>query len=937
MRSAPEKVRGQAPDARSDIYSLAATLYAAIRGQRPFSGKSFKEVLRAQRDWRPELAGALLPAAGEVVADLIGRMLQPDPTQRPQSARAIVLELLRREAGHLPRHGPDADDRKEFARLLVEQLPFVDRAGYLELLLDKANTVLLRMERPTDASASRSGARSHLIRTVLVEAPEGMGKRRLMAELRREIQLGDGLFVETSCWGGDPSALGPFAPLVVQLATALGDKSAANRSFERLVALARGEDAPATAAQQLMEYLIAAAGERPYVLHLSALSHASEAVRVQFDQLCRAVDHNEAPILVCATSEPHTKITPLFQSLHREQLAESWRLRPFQTRELFDLLRATLGETPILPELANMLDKLTGGHPLSVRETLRALIEENVLSRDADSWTLRGAAAATEVLHKSLTQRSEARLDALGVSAWEIVSVLYLLEAPIEEDVLAELTELRPRRFVRTLERLEGEGLIARAAAGNANMVQLAHDSVHQAVHHRYGESLNETRLDLAARIDELGFDDPQFVYLRARLLDDASEGTESCEQLEQAAKVLFAVDQPQLGARVLDRLIRRLRRHGGVDALPALLAAKIDLLEHAAGALEDPRKELQHYKTGIFIAELLGDHRAEAKFWLGLADRYVHDTSEDSTLALERLDAASRAATLARDDHLVLRIANRRAEILLGAGEVEQATAWSEKAMAILDLPAVDDADKSHVVGVRLRCLALSGRLREAWELHQTARELAARVPVLRRQSYLSGIAYLGVFGGAPERVIPELETAIEELRAANLNRLLLTPLHNLGDLLLRSGDLERAEAAFEEALRLAALYGYDYHVHLNRGFLGYVLARRGSLQEGADLLAEAKAGMADLLGEQVSLQQLKLLDAEVAHMLGQSARARRELEEMLADFHQAREVSLAQWAQEALARIEHDLGTGFVVASDPAEDASDPDQDTVETRPLR
>ena len=46
------------------------------------------------------------------------------------------------------------------------------------------------------------------MRTVVVKAPEGMGKQRLMAELRREIQLGDGLFVEGSCWTNDTSALG---------------------------------------------------------------------------------------------------------------------------------------------------------------------------------------------------------------------------------------------------------------------------------------------------------------------------------------------------------------------------------------------------------------------------------------------------------------------------------------------------------------------------------------------------------------------------------------------------------------------------------------------------------------------------------------------------------------------------------------------------------
>ena len=58
---------------------------------------------------------------------------------------------------------------------------------------------------------------------------------------------------------------------------------------------------------------------------------------------------------------------------------------------------------------------------------------------------------------------------------------------------------------------------------------------VREAVRGRYVESLDETRLDLAERIEELATSDPNLVFLRARLLDDASEGTESVEALEQA------------------------------------------------------------------------------------------------------------------------------------------------------------------------------------------------------------------------------------------------------------------------------------------------------------------------------------------------------------------------------------------------------------------
>jgi len=935
--SAPEKVRGQLTDARSDIYSLAATLYAAIRGQRPFPGKSFRDALRAQRDWRPELAGSLLQTSGPVVAELVGRMLEPDPTKRPQSARSIVLELLRREAANLRDRSQSEQDRREFARVLVEHLPFVDRAHYRELLLDKAADVLRPAAEADPASSSATRLRGRIVRTVVVKAPEGMGKQRLMAELRREIQLGDGLFVEGSCWTNDTSALGPFATVILQLATALGDRSTAVRAFGELIRSARRRALHEGAADQLTEFLIAAARERPFVMHLSNLSRAQESTRATFDQLCRAIDHSEVPLLLCATTEPHAKITGALQALGRDQVAEQWALRPFTQREMYLVLQGVLGDTPVLRDLAAMLDKLTGGHPLSFRETLRVLIEEGILVRDADSWALRGASAAADELHKTLAQRSEARLDGLGVSGWEIASILYLLEAPIEENQLAQLSDLRPERFARTLDRLEGEGLITRSAVSGSSMIQLAHESVREAVRGRYEDSLDETRLDLAARIEEFASPEPNFVYLRARLLDDASEGLESVEALEQAVDRLLDAHQPQLAAQVLERLIFRLRRFGRTTALDRLLRAKLRLLEHAAGALDDPRREAAHYEAGILVAELLGDFRAQALFWLGLVDRYTSLQPMDMDLILERLEKATEAARLARDRVLELRIANRRTEVLLGAGEVEKAARWSRQAMEIVDLEEASPVDKCHVIGVRLRCLSLSGQIGEGRRLHEMAKPLALRVPVLQRQSYLSGIAYLAVLGGDPDRAIPEIEHAVQEIRAANVPRMLLTPLHNLGDLRLRNEELEQAELEFREAIRLAAMYGFDYHVHLNRGFLGYVLARRGNAEDGAAMLGDAKAGMAAIHGEHVALQQLRLLDAEVAHMLGDSARARRELEEMLADFHATNELSLAHWAQEALARIERDLGTSFIETPIATADPTDPEQDTVRTKPLR
>ena len=70
---------------------------------------------------------------------------------------------------------------------------------------------------------------------------------------RQEIQLGDGIFVEGNCWTGDGDGLGPFAPAVLQLATALGERSPTVRQYHELIRAARERNHETAAAAQLLE------------------------------------------------------------------------------------------------------------------------------------------------------------------------------------------------------------------------------------------------------------------------------------------------------------------------------------------------------------------------------------------------------------------------------------------------------------------------------------------------------------------------------------------------------------------------------------------------------------------------------------------------------------------------------------------------------------
>jgi eukaryotic-like serine/threonine-protein kinase len=91
---APEQVRGEHVDARTDIFSLGAVLYEMLSGQRPFPGGSLVESGHAILHENPAPLPDEVPMA---VAQVVRRCLEKEPGRRLQSATdlAFALELLR--------------------------------------------------------------------------------------------------------------------------------------------------------------------------------------------------------------------------------------------------------------------------------------------------------------------------------------------------------------------------------------------------------------------------------------------------------------------------------------------------------------------------------------------------------------------------------------------------------------------------------------------------------------------------------------------------------------------------------------------------------------------------------------------------------------------------------------------------------------------------
>jgi hypothetical protein len=613
---APEVVYRSTLDARTDLFSVGATLYSVLTGQFAFPARNFAE-LPALWGAQPKPPSSFASDIPPVLDALVLSLIALDPASRPRSA-AEVMQRLSAIAGI---------QRSESAE--------VSRAYLSAPLLIGRERALMRFRKRLIRSVRGRGS------GVLISGRAGVGRTRMLDACALDAQILGATVLRASAAGARRRPFAVAQQLLEQLLEELPEIATASaQGLPTTIGPVLADESPVGESQELdlggharprLADLSALRGE---LLEIQAallawLNAVSEHVRlvIAVDDLHRA-DAQSAGLLaslaqaaanrrllVVATAEQDAPTGAQMALTLFADHSTRIELAPLKRHEVESLLRSVFGDVPHLGPISEAIHKLSAGGPRDCMALAQHLVGTGTVLYEGGSWRL-PARIDEAALPRSIEEALQQRVASFG-------------------DLARRLAQCHALARVARLER--------------ADYLELAGEQDTQRVDAAIGDLVGAQVLwsdGLGYALTHGGWIAPLLAGLPPEQIQERERALAGmCER--RNATTLRIVDHLLAGGEVeaaLDRLAALLASVEGIDQLISSEMA-IDhfavLCERAlacAEQLQRPPRERYNLQRWLTTSSVLADERL---YWQSapiLVQQLKHDTG---LLVWQQLDPA--------------------------------------------------------------------------------------------------------------------------------------------------------------------------------------------------------------------------------------------------------------------------------------------------------
>ena len=872
---APEVLRGRGGDDRSDLFSFGAVLYESVVGVAPFAiGDSATETIRAVLEYEPQPPDARRPNVHPRLAEIIVKLLRKEPSLRYHAASEVQAEL---EALALGR--PRTREAQSVA--LIGGASLVGR--------DESLAALSSYWR--DAYHGRGHC-------VFLLGEEGIGKTRLLDELRVHVQLDGGRVLDVACDLSSVSApLLPVERLFRDVATLAGDTP--DDTSDALSLLSADADAPwGVTVSEEIQRLVSELSSRllrltrghAVLLTVEDLHAAAPEVR----DFCRmlALHLRGGPVLTCVTmrEEPLQEsssgrgLLTQLDSLVGESGVRVTRLGRLTREGCGRLVERLLGRVEGVELLIDRIYAETDGNPLLVEEALRYLVDEGVLRRKAGRFTLAVGAdlldsvsfspgvGVRDAVSRRLQHVDPGILRVLEVGAVEgepfTAAALARPAGVSEEEAAAALRAAERRALVRRVEDGVSGAFVFAQAAVRSVVYQQIEPTTRRRLHAFVGQRLERTSPEPRGALAEALTRHYLQAGMARRALRHGLLAASRCEArlVPSRAVELYAALLPILGDRT-GAWALRLRLQERMGDLQVNLGRFSDALvayRHCLGILVQRVRTLESKSRRITTARVkrkLGDVLArlsryeEARLLLGEAAGTLETFKEEpESLEICYVSAWCRMmqaeyGEAVKEARAGLELARRfaggameaRFQLLLAnlfwnSGEWRASVAAAREALHQF-------RRVGHSRGLADAYLALGSAYRYTAEYGKAATNYRLALEIYQG---LGAVAYVGkchnnlgvihYLRGRWTEAAREWEAFVEVCERTGERHERVMLLNNLGVLYSDRGELERAEQTVRQGLELARRIGFARIEAMLESNLGEILCRKGRLSDAEE-----------------------------------------------------------------------------------------------------